>query len=996
MRFRIDGFQVFTDNDQPPAFTLSVNSIIDPSKINGTASSTIKVISTKEAKRILGSEYMAEVPRNNRPRLRVGDDDVDIYATDVAPVSFDRNVIECIGVGGNASWFNYASDTNISEIDLGESVGPLDYAAIMATYTDEDSLLYFPLASYGYLDDRSNSFNVQRWRLRPALRIHRILEIAMAAQGFEFIPMGRLAERWKKFVVLTPSEVRTNIPFDNPEGALVRPAGSAGYTLTNLGATPNSYPLSLVELDPASHISTSFFQTTEAGGIDVRVEGVGLLIDVFSPPPDGELFYFHVYDFTNGTVLATKTVAYDSAAYLDGVRLFHTFENVTVPTGADIGIAMQRETGGYSGTCSINQDCLVSYSPVDIFYEPGYLLWNQDDFVTYSMDVVSPAIDIKSAAPDMSIADLLIGLANNQNLVMITKEDGRIEVWYEKEYFRKPDPSIEVRDWSDRMDHSVGPKRIREKVPTKILFRWKDDSGDEDLYRATAVSAYPKYANEDYAIPFGFAPEKKIQLPFSATVMGEILGGISAPVMRKKDGTYQVDSFDRQPRLLIADGTRSGTWNAGGASQSVYPFCYFVTNEADGIPIAWGNATAGYAHSVATNWYDRLLRMRTSSILEAYLFLRDNELQEFDHGMPTLVDDGSGPAWYYVQEIVQHRFGGNQPTKCLLVEIPGKDVSLADPVVREPVYPSLPFVCAGPGYVALVFEGDSDMSFETDSGYVSVRAGGVTTTYASGATLPTDISSCCVWSSDAAGNASGAFTFFYAAQITDGSNLAGLAGQTIADFLVEINGMALVLPAISTTTQLVAVAFGSGDTVDASAILSAPTIDIGGPELSGMTLPVLSTLTAFSMSGAAASEALVDYAINSCYASALAGSTFSGGINVAGDSNAAPGAASAAALAALESSSGLTVSDTTLTEADGEYDPDGTNNGRNAYIHAVNGISQIFWTGAVWRILTTAGIYDSSDDVMEPWLVTTWVIISGSGSLPTIAPPGLGITVTHN
>ena len=74
MRYRVDDFQVFTDDQQPPAFTLSVNSIYDPGKVNGGTSTTIKVISTKEAKRILGSEYVAMVPRSDRPRLRIGDD----------------------------------------------------------------------------------------------------------------------------------------------------------------------------------------------------------------------------------------------------------------------------------------------------------------------------------------------------------------------------------------------------------------------------------------------------------------------------------------------------------------------------------------------------------------------------------------------------------------------------------------------------------------------------------------------------------------------------------------------------------------------------------------------------------------------------------------------------------------------------------------------------------------------------------------------------------
>lgn len=100
MRGTIDGAGIYLDDNQTPAFTSSVNSVVDPSKVKGVSSTTIKVVNTKEASIALGSEFMRQVVPTDRPTLRIGEDSVDLFRASAIPVRKDRNTIELLCVGG--------------------------------------------------------------------------------------------------------------------------------------------------------------------------------------------------------------------------------------------------------------------------------------------------------------------------------------------------------------------------------------------------------------------------------------------------------------------------------------------------------------------------------------------------------------------------------------------------------------------------------------------------------------------------------------------------------------------------------------------------------------------------------------------------------------------------------------------------------------------------------------------------------------------------------
>lgn len=677
MRGRIDDTEVYLDEDQLPAFSLSVNSITDPDKIKGTSSTTLRVLSTPESRRAVGTHFMDERRRTKRPVLRIGEDSVDLFRSDVVVLEQDRDVIECMALGGNATWFEWAKKTKLRDVINGEST-PINEEFIKSTWLDEDGLLYFPLIDFGELEDRSSSYNVVVTSMRPGFRIHRILNDAFIAAGYRLSIQGAAADAWKKYVMIDPKErILTPRFYGHPQWVEAANSGSgpgSGFTMNEVGdaiIVDNLFPLNAVGEDPGGNVNPAGFSVYEvpAGftGVRIRVDKLGVSFDPFSPPPDGTQFFLHVYNFTTSTILDSVSLTFDGAASDYNARWWHTFEINGVAAGDEIALVFQCEAGsGLGGSVEVASESRYAIEPIDPLWAQQFYLYSADEWVS------NTTITIESALPDMSVMDLLKSMVDLQCLVVSTDERAkRIVLIGWSDYFTKAVPGLPSRQWASRMDHTTAPKRVRPDRYSRMMFRYKEDQDDEGLWITNASMKYPGYANADVVNDEGLQKEITISLPFAPSVSGEVLGGLTVPLMRAKDGAYQVSDYDRELRILIADGVKSGSWHLGPVEDTEYPYCYFTTTDPDGIALPWGNAAAGYPLVIDDQWEQRVREMTTTRTLECYLLLRDHELRNFHHGIPTLVDDGSGPRWYYVQEIFQHRFGKNIPTKCILVEIPG-------------------------------------------------------------------------------------------------------------------------------------------------------------------------------------------------------------------------------------------------------------------------------------------------------------------------------------
>lgn len=690
---KINGTNIFLTEDQLPAFTLSINDVTDPSKVRGTRSGTIRAVNTKELRRAVVSERMSDPRPKGRAELVIGNGDAASFRADVIPVDTNRNEAELIAVGGNAKWFDYAKRTKLQEFDFGQS-GILLADDIAATWDDPDSLLNFPLVDFGRMEGRASSYNVLPEYLRPAFRIHRVIDEALKPEGYRMIPRGTLAAKWKKFGVLHPTDkVRTNDFFGNPKGAVVEnSAGPFAMTITTLGTAPTAYQFGIEAEDPDGRFSLSTFRYTmgDEGTIDVRASMIAVQFDPFTPPAVGEVFTLTLWDYTAGAALATYSQSYVSG---DTMWFNHTFRDIAVPSGHAIAFGVQKDPAStYTDPYFPSVYARGCFSPRDPLYTPRYY--------PYEVGYGGRPIVISSIMPSMTLMGLITALANDQNLAFVTDDNGTINVWYEREYMRKPAPGNPWRDWTGRVDHTAAPSKLIKDAPRRILFRFDEDEGDRDMLQLRDRTPYPEWANHDHENPIGYGEDTEIRVPFSPSAMAQAFGstGPVIPVMRAKDGTYQADDLGRSTRLLVFDGMTPGDWTFNFATQTEAPFTYFTTDKSRGVALHFDNATAGYPGTITGQWAERLARMRNGRTIELYVRLRDSELQSFDHGIPTLVDDGTGPRWYYVAEINGHRFGKGIPTKCKLVEIPGTAVDV-DAVTSSSTLPEYPALTVNPPFV---------------------------------------------------------------------------------------------------------------------------------------------------------------------------------------------------------------------------------------------------------------------------------------------------------
>ena len=872
MRGHIEGTEIYLSEDQLPAFTFSINTLSDPSKTQGSRSTTLRIISTPESKRVLGNEFMAGVPSSARPILRITEGGSEVFNSSILPVVHTRNEIECVAVGSNAKWFEYAQSVKLKEFAWGLNPTPTTYDNIIASWTDSDGLLPFTLIDYGYLEDRALTFNILRWVLRPAVRISKAIDIVMRAAGFQIYPMGSLTENWSKFAVLSPDGITNEHFYGGIETTQVRSLfGGLAYTLTDINtATSGMACYADPAGDPSGNFVLNRFVAPYTGTMDVRYDFIGIGINVGAPPTMGEKFYLQLWNETTGAPVVTVDFTYNGESQ---VLWWGLMEGVPMTAGDEFYFSCHRDPGGYAGSCTQIQG-VVAYYPIGQIQPRKYGEWGTYSFgadLTGAEDgvIARAPIRIESAMPDMTAAQLLQGIAQSQKLVFVSEGD-TIQVWHEHEYMRKPSATVH-RDWSDRADHTEAPAKVFSSYPKRIDFGWQEDAGDRDWVSLNANTALPGYSNEVAMVDGAYGNPIKIDLPWAVTVMGESLKQlpgdpeIMIPHMRKLDGTYQADDWGRTPGLLIIDGVSPGVWDMDGITQSDYPNVYFV-KDTDGIPLPWANAPlAQYPLSVEANWGYYLDTIRNGRTLEISLFIRDHELLNFDHGMPTLVDDGSGPAWYYVQEIRNHRFGKNVPTRCTLIPLPNMEVAFdAIPVVPF-VVPANPFVCAGPGYGSFTVGAGDDafISAETTIGYITVRnssTGELITDNSGFLVIPPG--TYCLWPSNFEGEKIGTL------------NTLVIEAALISD--IDVSGW---LNLTQLQLQSVGDAF-----IDLSLHGQLTSLDLHGSALENVLLPPINALTGIAM-GACAFPASV---VNATLANARANGMTGGLIQLNSGTSAAP------------------------------------------------------------------------------------------------------------
>lgn len=658
MRGRIDNTEVYLDEDQLPAFSGSVDGLEDPSKIKGTVSTTMRVVRTSESARAFGTEHFAQVATTRKPVLHIGEDSVALFSSEVLVIKRNRDEYECINIGGNALWFDWAKRTKLREIVWPN--GPSVTASNAIFSWAGQSLAYWPLVDYGDFEGESDSYNVGIMDMRPGARLSEVLRIAFFQQGWDVVPKGLRARRdWTKYIHLpsgdeirTKTEAVTLTMYDPPV---------LQYQYEHNGEVPMPWPFDAGAGD--GWVGWPTYKWTAPEDCRVWLKFDLKLPFTSDPGFTGKRFRVTLWDETDNVGIAS----WDSDQIPAGPG--------TMFVSAELDPVFV--TSGHVLYMAVTIDGVVESVELDNYSNAWF---NAD--VTYTLN---DALLVDTLVPDCTVVELMKRIATAQGFLFKTNGT-TVEVWAREDFYRMPIDGTPSRDWTERHDTTEAPEQFIPEYPTRLNLRWEDDDGDGQLRRLRIITL-GNYGNASIPIERGVKDEQTLLMPWASTAMGARFVNCMIPVI--SSDAEEVD-YKHKERLLIADGVAVGSWTFGGAVRSTYPRCYFVPYEKGRITLAFDNPTlygGTTGKAIDRQWKHRLDEMRRARMFKSRVFMRDHEVRDFDHGMPTLARDENAQRWFHVREYRQHFFGVGDPTTAIMVEIPGIEVRLNTPINGVPVYP---------------------------------------------------------------------------------------------------------------------------------------------------------------------------------------------------------------------------------------------------------------------------------------------------------------------
>lgn len=678
LRIEYDGKPLDVDPDELPGFYFALQDLIDLSALKGSRSTTMRLPASPQVRTTMGGVSMAEDEDGSFRSFRVMDGTAPVFSGVAKVLSRSRDEYEVVAIGDNAAWKDGAAALRLRELELGFTVD-VDSIYQQSTWQDEESLVYFPLISYGALKGRANTYDVQPVQLRPALRVWWLLKYGFAKLGYSLEAKRGLLATCKKFVLPNTTSDTFSLNTDPDDIALrmfqTQDAGPREYSQSIAPFTdPIPDGVQFPEFTGNFYQAPGRYVPTSDGYVAVSMR-FNFNVDLWTGPVNGAGIFFYtltyvVFDYTDNVVKASVTRNYNSGALSNEIDdAFINFGTFEVVDGHVYGIGVYSDQWD-----SMNSGDLLNgyvngavtvYDATESRWLSSVLLYTE-----------GKPLDIASAAPDITLLELLKWWTINQNIVVRTDEITKhITLEYYDDFCR---PASEGVDWTYRLDHTDPPRKVTDTLPKAYQFRFAEDSKDQlvEIANRTRIGSAP-YGGHDHLVPNGQESPQVVDIGFAPTAMDSILGGlIYVPALYDNGAEADLsgfipDEYDWQPRLLYADGLASGRWIYDGVEFFEYPRCYFIWPESGRANISFGNETAQgsvTAGTVATRWRDRL-RRSTAPSMEGFMRLYDHELLGFEFGRPVSINDGEHVSWFYVIEIKRHQFLADATTEVKLVRM---------------------------------------------------------------------------------------------------------------------------------------------------------------------------------------------------------------------------------------------------------------------------------------------------------------------------------------
>ena len=629
MTVTVNGTEVWLDPAELPEFTYSMYSLSEPDKINGTRSTTFKLPATNAVKTALGGWGPDEVPPySGRPVIRIADGGAIIFEGECVVASRSEDEYELVVLGGNSGWVDAAKKTQLNELDLGETQ-VLTKSYVISRWSDTTAADAYPLIDYGSFAGRAATYDVPFAKIRPAVRVHRILRKFFNDNGYTVEAKGSFSALWEK-IIIPNTTGRIQVAETYLTGNTMVARTTAGTVLTvSSGGVNQVIPAGFVLSDPGSNY-TATYRYTAPYSMRIKASVRGTLSADFVnsvAPRWGQVQLYNVTANTN--TVGRFNLPTTSAPFTDFDFAAETFE-LDVAQG-DV-LEMRILLGGSGNdalTSATLQDAGVTFIPTNIEYQANI------------------AIQIGPTLPRLKVADLIKALVNIQNLVVFTDYgEHRVELWRMDDWLKGTSQGV---DWSDRMDHTEPPKRLQADIPSRVEFRLMEDDQDVKAQEFREQNTLG-IGDADRDIEGGWAQPYEVEVKFAGTVVAQTFGGLVIPTIWNNRADYQEDDYEAEPRLLITDGLAPGAWTFSGdaaGTRSEYPLTYMAGNSGS---MGFGEVD-GVIGSADTWWYNRLRRMGEGVTLEGGIRVWRHEQGEQNLSKPVWIHWGYGGGWYYVVKL---------------------------------------------------------------------------------------------------------------------------------------------------------------------------------------------------------------------------------------------------------------------------------------------------------------------------------------------------------
>lgn len=481
-----------------------------------------------------------------------------LYLIDIVTDNKGYVMYKAIVVNETVDFKNRIKDYSLRDLDLSEYLHALTVNNVTGSWYDElfNGDIVYPLVDYGTSDpettistnygSRSGSFAHQATplgieHLKPGIRVKSLVDKIFDLVDYQYSSSFFDSDYFNQLYMLTTPDENPGIPNKSPNIDVVKATFNGGSQQTIADGTTETilWPVEITDNDNRFTPATGVYQVGFDGNYDIYVN-LDLAWD--SLPGSGQHYQGLLEVTVNGTTVETS-VRYTTTR---SMRLSLSRTLLNLQTGDFVRVRLRNKE------VNINTGAVVTGDDVNV------QTFKSCELIVRPSVALNTTVDVTSFFPsEAKVSDFLQGLIEQFNLIIEPSQDERKVLTIEP--FNTWRDNGTVKDWSDKVDHSVR-KSIRGTMvdnPHVVAFANEEDS---DYLNDFNQKSYGKtFGTAIYTSDSDLTDgSREIGTFFAPTPIAAIAGTdneVIPHIYENSDG--QKKPFRFKPRLLYNAGRRT-------------------------------------------------------------------------------------------------------------------------------------------------------------------------------------------------------------------------------------------------------------------------------------------------------------------------------------------------------------------------------------------------------------------------------------------------------